>query len=335
MYNTPKISVLMCTYNPVFSFLEEAVKSVLDQTYKKFEFIIINDGSTIDVASVINNFDDPRIIFIDNSENKGLTACLNQGLSRCTGDFIARMDDDDICIINRLERQIDFFNANETANIVGSDVEVFGQESRVSHYLLKHSRNEQQVDLFFRNVGLAHPSVMIRKSFLDKHHIKYNESFIKGQDYGLWVDCVQFDKLYCISDILLKYRVHNQQASKKAKDKQTFAQRLIRIEQLRRMGIEPSDLEMNIHLALCDNTEVFSLKKLDCIGRWILKIEKANRKICYLDNRIFRRELGKKFIINLIRSTKSKITCGVLVFKYISIIMWTLNIGCNNKYENR
>lgn len=318
----------MCTYNPVFSFLEEAVKSVLDQTYKNFEFVIVNDGSTVDVASVIHNFDDPRIVFINNSENKGLTACLNQGLSKCTGVFIARMDDDDICVENRLERQIDFFNANKTANIVGSDVEVFGQESRVSHYLLKDSRNEQQVDLFFRNVGLAHPSVMIRKSFLNKYHIKYNESLIKGQDYGLWVDCTQFDKLYCIPEILLKYRIHDQQASKKAKDKQIIAQRLIGLEQLHRMGIVPDDSEIDIHLALCNNAEVLSLKKLDCMGRWILKIEKANKKLCYLDNRVFRRELGKKFIINLIKSAKSEIACGVLVFKYISVIIWNLNIRC-------
>lgn len=316
----------MCTYNPNCSFIEEAIMSVLNQTYNNFEFVIVNDGSTVDVESVIHHFNDPRIKFINNSENKGLTACLNQGLLECTGDFIARMDDDDICIANRIEKQIEFFNKNSMANIVGSDVEVFGQESRISHYLLKDSRIEQQVDLFFRNVGLAHPSVMIRKSFLDRHHIMYNEQFVKGQDYGLWVDCAQFDKLYCIPEVLLKYRVHNKQASKQAKDKQIYAQRLIRIEQLKRMGVVADDSEINIHLALCDNTEIFTLKKLDCLGRWILKIERTNRKSGYLNNQVLKRELGKKFVINLIRSIKLEIRCIAIGIKYISIIMW--NIRC-------
>lgn len=324
----PKVSVLMCTYNPDCLFLKEAIMSVLNQTYKNFELMIVNDGSTFDIASVIYQFNDSRIKFINNYENKGLTACLNQGLSRCTGDFIARMDDDDICFENRLERQLEFFNKNPKANIVGSDVEVFGQESRISHYLLKKSRSEQQVDLFFKNIGLAHPSVMIRKSFLDKYNIKYNELFVKGQDYGLWVDCVRYDKLYCMPEVLLKYRVHNKQTSNRYKDKQIYAQQLIRIEQLERMGVNIDTSEIDIHLALCDNTEVLTFKKLDCLGRWILKIEKANRKSCYMNNQIFKKELSKKFIINLIKSTRSKIICSVIGIKYITIIMWNLNIGC-------
>lgn len=318
----------MCTYNPNFSFFKEAIRSVLNQTYKNFELVIVNDGSTVDVASVIYHFNDSRIKFINNYENKGLTACLNQGLLKCTGDFIARMDDDDICIENRLERQVEFFNTNTNANIVGSDVEVFGLERRISHYLLKGSRSEQQVDLFFRNVGLAHPSVMIRKNFLDRHHIRYNERFVKGQDYGLWVDCVQFDKLYCIPEVLLKYRIHSKQTSKQAKDKQIFAQRLIRIEQLKRMGVEADDSEIDIHLKLCDNTEVLTLKKLDCLGRWILKIERTNRKSGYLNNQTLKRELGKKFVVNLIRSTKLEIRCSVIGIKYIPIIIWNLNTRC-------
>lgn len=326
MYNeTSKVSVLMCTYNPNCLFFTEAIMSVLNQTYKNFELVIVNDGSTTDVESIISKFNDSKIKFINNHENKGLTACLNQGLSMCTGDFIARMDDDDICVENRLEKQIEFFKKNPIANIVGSDVEVFGQESRISHYLLKKSRSEQQVDLFFKNIGLAHPSVMIRKSFLDKYRIKYNELFVKSQDYGLWVDCVQFDKLYCIPEVLLKYRIHNKQTSKKYKDKQIYAQKLIRIKQLERIGIKIDISELDIHLALCDNTEVLTFKKLDCLGKWILKLEKANRKSCYMNNQVFKYELGRKFVINLIKSTKSKIICCILGIKYISIIMWNLN----------
>jgi hypothetical protein len=238
------------------------------------------------------------------------------------------MDDDDICIENRLERQVEFFNVNTMANIVGTDVEVFGQEKRISHYLLRNLRNEQQVELFFRNVGLAHPSVMIRKKFLDQHHIKYNEQLVKAQDYGLWVDCTQFDKLYCIPEVLLRYRIHNKQASKQAKDKQIFAQQLIRTEQLKRMGIAPNAFEIDIHTILCDNTEVLSLKQLDRLGKWILKIEKANKKSCYLNNYVLKRELGKRFAINLIRSTKSKIVCSVLGLKYFSVIMWNLYKRC-------
>ncbi len=320
--HTPLVSVLLCTYNPNPEYFKAAINSVLSQTYFNLELIIVNDGSSTDVSALIEEIKDERIVFIDNKENKGLTRCLNQGLVQCNGEYIARMDDDDICENNRIERQLETFIRNEQINVLGSDVLVFGDESRVSHYLLKGTREEQQIDLFFRNVAVPHPSVMIRRSFLEKYELKYNENFVKAQDYGLWMDCVQYDRIYCLSEVLLQYRVHKQQASKKNREQQIKSQNFVREEQLSRLGIISTESEIKIHTDFCEGTINMDFKELNLLGKWILKLEKGNRTSSYLNHKLFKRELGTRFATTVFQKMKTNMFIVLVTIKYFRIILW-------------
>lgn len=319
---TPLISVLLCTYNPEPEYFKAAINSVLNQTYFNLELIIVNDGSSTDVSALIEEIKDERIVFIDNKVNKGLTRCLNQGLVQCNGEYIARMDDDDICENNRLERQLEAFIRDERINVLGCDVWVFGDESRVSHYLLKATREEQQIDLFFKNVAVPHPSVMIRRSFLQKYELKYNENYVKAQDYGLWVDCVQHDRLYCLSEVLLRYRVHQQQASKKNREQQIKSQNFVRKEQLSRLGIISTESEMKIHASFCEGVTSMDFKEFNLLGKWILKLEKGNRISAYLNHKLFKRELGMRFAVILLQKMKTNVSILLVAIRYFRIILW-------------
>ena len=101
------VSVVMPNYNTEEEYLRSAIESILNQTYSNFEFIIIDDGSTNDSVSIIESYDDERIVLIKNTENQGVTRSLNIALDHCKGDYIARMDSDDVSFPNRFEKQVE------------------------------------------------------------------------------------------------------------------------------------------------------------------------------------------------------------------------------------
>lgn len=115
---SPKVSVVMSVYNGE-KYLPETIDSILNQTFKDFEFIIINDGSTDKTAKILTSYDDPRIR-IFNQENMGLTKSLNRAISLAKGEYIARMDADDISYPERLKKQVDYLNKNPDIGLVGS-----------------------------------------------------------------------------------------------------------------------------------------------------------------------------------------------------------------------
>ena len=120
----PKVSVLMPVYNTKEEYLREAIESILNQTFTDFEFIIINDGSTNNAEEVIKSYKDSRIKYY-RQENHGLIYTLNYGLSLCNGEYIARMDSDDISLPFRFEKQIEVLDKNPNIGIVGGLIKIF------------------------------------------------------------------------------------------------------------------------------------------------------------------------------------------------------------------
>ena len=131
----PKVSVLMSVYNGE-KYLKEAIKSILGQSFKDFEFIIINDGSIDKTEKIIKVFNDKRIVLI-NQENIGLTKSLNNGLKLAQGDYIARMDADDVALSYRLEKQVKFLDSNPHIFLVGSSCYLINESNLlIVFYLL-------------------------------------------------------------------------------------------------------------------------------------------------------------------------------------------------------
>lgn len=173
-----KVSVLLSAYNAE-DFIEEAIKSILEQSYKNIELIIINDGSTDGTLNIINNFDDPRIILIDR-ENKGLTKSLNDAIDVATGEYICRQDADDHSYKDRIEKQLEFLIETNSDIVFCQSYDGLNTMPK-RHMLNKHITARQ---LIFGNV-LAHGTVFGKTSIFKEN--KYDEVWRFGQDYELWL----------------------------------------------------------------------------------------------------------------------------------------------------
>lgn len=198
----PKVSVLMPVYNGE-KYLKDAIDSILNQTFIDFEFIIINDGSIDNTRKIIESYDDQRILLI-NQENKGLPITLNIGIEIARGEFIARMDADDISEENRLMEQVEFMDQNSEVGICGSNINLINDKSEhIGHMMYPLEHDDIKAQMLF-NCPLAHPTVIFRKSFLDESGLRYSEG--KSEDYDLWTRSVYITKVANINKYLLGYR---------------------------------------------------------------------------------------------------------------------------------
>lgn len=259
-----KVSVIMSVYNTKESFLRCSIESILKQDMSDFEFIIINDASDNNTVRVLEEYKDRRIKLIHNSENIGLTRSLNKGIKEARGEYIARMDADDVSLQNRLMVQVDYLDKNINIAAVGSWA--FSTGNKKVFFLGNDVGNKElaKTRLLFRNEGLIHPSAMIRKGFLIRNNICYNEEIKKAQDYLLWIDILEKGSMQCLKDVLLLYREHPNQISKKDKSNQDFYVDKIRIMQLEKLNVVMSEKDKKLHLLFCNeafDNDIYEIEK--------------------------------------------------------------------------
>lgn len=205
----PLVSVIMPVYNAE-QYIRESIDSILNQTFKDFEFIIINDGSSDRTKEIIQSYNDPRIKYFENEKNLGIVYTLNRGIQIATGKYIARMDADDIAAESRLKKQVSYLDNNPKIGVVGSQLLVFGDNIKTSLFPYSCTPDMAKADLLF-NSSLAHPTVMIRKSILDKYQIQYEQFYQGLEDYVMWWRVAQHAEIVSINEPLLKYRKHDEQ----------------------------------------------------------------------------------------------------------------------------
>ena len=269
----PKITVLM-PVNNCAQYIEEAVESVLNQTFKDFEFLIIDDASTDNTVSIIKRYSDSRIILIQKSKNTGLTSNLNYGISIARGKFIARMDGDDISLPERFEKQINYLENHPEVVVCGTDYKIIGTD------VIKNVPNNHEdikVKLLYGSC-ICHPTVMIQNSILYENNITYNIKLEIAQDYNLWVKLLQYGRLHNLSDVLLDYRIHPKQLSK-----------INRLSQ-QLNGIDTKFL-------LLKNLDIkFDLKEQDIIKRIFISIKLEKEILNYKEIIFFVNKIKQKLI---------------------------------------
>lgn len=253
-----KVSVIMSVFNSE-KYISDCIRSILNQSYKDLEFIIVNDASTDGTYSIIEQFaeKDKRIRVIKNIENKGLTYNLNRAIEISDGDYIARMDSDDISVPERLEKQVSYLDENKNIDICGSWSYLIDSENHL-RFCAKRPCNDKEIkgQMLFGN-PITHSSVMMRRTAFD---VKYDESFRTMQDYKLWVDWSE-RKFYNIPEYLLLYRINNQGVSKT--ERKNAEQRIKTVgriykEIFNKQGIEFADDEILLIAKSMQNVEKFS-----------------------------------------------------------------------------
>jgi len=209
----PKISVVMPVYNGEKYFIE-AIVSILDQTFKDFEFIIINDGSVDRSLDILKEFQkqDKRVKIISR-ENKGVIYSLNEGVKMAQGEYIARMDADDVSDPERLSKQLKYAQENDLA-VCGTWAEgIDDKGQRLKDMNYPPSLDKIKSYTLIHN-PFIHPSVMFRKDIFEKVG-GYKKFFKHIEDYELWTRIVFKYKTGNISERLLKYRLHEEQITRK------------------------------------------------------------------------------------------------------------------------
>ncbi len=221
----PKISVLMSVYNGE-KYLSLAIESILNQSFSDFEFIIINDGSKDRSLEIIKSYPDRRIRLID-QPNAGLAASLNKGIGLSKGEYIARMDADDIARSTRLGMQVRFLDANPACAMVGSAVQVIDKEGK-NKWIMAHTRTslETRWSILF-DTPFVHSSVMLRRAVLEKTGLYSQQAeFSLVEDYEMWSRLAKKYEVTNLSEILLDYRDNPQGVShskRKAQEMQSLA----------------------------------------------------------------------------------------------------------------
>lgn len=209
------ISIIMSTYNTPKEYLSKAIESILNQTYKRLEFIIVCDGSEEEYKYINDNYRDTRITLILNNRNQGLPYSLNKAIAECHGEYIARMDSDDIALANRLEKQI-LFLKKTGYDLCGTYARQFGEVNGIKR-LQFVKPDEVQIQLLFR-ATLIHPTVMARREVFDD--FKYNAEFSCSQDFELWNRVLVKYKIAILPCICLYYRIHKDQISVQKRNEQ-------------------------------------------------------------------------------------------------------------------
>lgn len=238
--NHPVISVIMGSYNPVSKEgLHDAVKSIIDQTYTDWEFIICDDGSAEPYASYISELAnlDKRIICIKNDENHGLAYSLNRCLDIAKGDYIARMDDDDISLPDRFEKELKFLETHSEYSWVGSEAALFDNDGR---WGIGSRPEVPDVKDYLKYSPFIHPSVMFRKKpLLNVHGYSEDKYALRCEDYELFMNLASKGyKGYNLQEILFKYQ-ENSHAYGRKKIRYYYYEMLIRSQGFKKMDIAP------------------------------------------------------------------------------------------------
>ena len=285
------VSVIMSNYNTPEEYLRESIESILNQTYSHIEFIIVDDCSTDNSLNVIKSYKDARIVLIENTENLGLTKSLNKALKQAKGEFVARMDADDISLPTRFEKQVAFLKQNSDVIVCGTWRENFGDNTYTVKLSIPDRETYRIYQMFSNFPGICHPSAMFNNTLLKKYKIEYNENYIYAQDYRMWISCSACAECANYPEVLLKYRVHSKAISSAKVDIQEDCAKRIMQEQLDKLGLVlPSNWKVIHNDFFLGRKEYLPEQR-----EWIKNIISANKKRKVYDHKLLQDLLWKKW----------------------------------------
>ena len=283
------VSVIMCLYNTREEYLREAIESILNQTYANFEFIIIDDGSTNNSVSVVQSYHDKRILLI-RKEHSGIPESLNIGLDLAQGEFIARMDSDDVCLPDRFETQVGYLKEHTDCIVCGSYAEFIGD---------KYSKNksgkynsgipdmeEYRIRLLFSNFPtILHSSAMYNHRIFAAEGLRYDEKYLYAQDYKMWVDCSKVAVCAVCPSYLMKIRLHSSSVTRKQRSVCERYREMVINEQLKSLNLVLPQNWKEVHWGALNHHKTSETEE------WLNKIITQNKKYRVYNPELFERLL--------------------------------------------
>ena len=226
----PKVSVLTPIYNTNPADLREMIESILNQTFRDFEFLILNDSpDNTEIEKIVLEYakHDKRVKYAKNEKNMGITPSRNKLLKMATGEYLAIFDHDDVSVPTRLEQQVAYLDTHPYVGVVSGWLEYFGTDNNV--WKTPESDTDIRV-MTCDGCYMAHTAAMIRKSILTNNNIEYEEYYTPAEDYRLWARLADVTHFYNIQSVLVRYRWTGDNTSCTQNDKRESARRAIYLE---------------------------------------------------------------------------------------------------------
>ncbi len=286
----PRVSILMPIYNAE-RYLRESTESMLRQTFGDFEFLVVNDGSTDGSEQTVKKYaaGDNRIRLISNKRQKGIVGALNTGLDEARGDYIVRMDGDDVSLPNRIEKQVQFMDRHPNVGVSGTWMRTLGEgKSRIWFPYPVDHEHIRIAFLFYTPV--AHPTVIARRALFEQQRLRYEEAFKYAEDYELWERCVNLFEFANIPEVLLLYRVHPASVGNTHSKEQAIRTFEVVARQLKRLGITATKDEQDIHGALLFGP-YHGPGFAEAAEAWLARLIEANRSKGLYDVGFFESEM--------------------------------------------
>ncbi|HQQ94608.1 MAG TPA: glycosyltransferase family 2 protein [Bacteroidia bacterium] len=285
------VSVILPVYNAEH-FVQEAIQSILDQSYTRIELIVVNDGSNDSSENIIRAFQDPRLVYFKNEYNIGLIASLNKALQLARGELIARMDADDIAMKNRFEVQVNMFRSDPELLLAGSSY--FILRGRQKRKLQAHENNDYlKANLLF-STSFCHPSIMMRRP--KGSDLVYESAFKHAEDYRLWTRLVPYGKFSNAKEALLVYRDNPGQWSNRFRQEQFEISARIRREYAQTLGFSFSEAQFSTLNHLGNNTRMREWRQLQEAEALLQEIVKQNHNLKVFGNLGFRDLIQKQWL---------------------------------------
>lgn len=277
------------------SYLGEAIRSILDQTFDNLELIVIDDGSTDNSLAEIQSVKDERIRLYKNEWNQGIVYSRNKGLSLAKGDYIGMFDADDVAYPEKFEDQINFLEKNKDFGMVGSWVKFVNEKGKrlPGGWKLKASPEMIPAIMLFKNYFLQ-SAVLYRQECISK--FSFREGFEIGEDFLIWLDILAGYKAWNLQKYLVNYRIHEENITNQKIEEKLKNEKAIFRMQLHNLGIDPTDREMGLHLLIRSGSPINEISTLKAIEKWLLKIITRNEDLEIYNNKMLIKVIFNRWV---------------------------------------
>jgi glycosyltransferase involved in cell wall biosynthesis len=293
--NLLPLSVVMPVYNGE-KYLEEAINSVLCQTFTDYELLIIDDGSTDSSIEIIKSIKDSRIRLLKNEKNQGVAYTRNVGLKEAKGEYLAWMDCDDLIEPNRLEIQIKYLRDNLEIGICGTALERFGDGKPHVSKLFYDSKVIKAALLFYTSIRPA--TAMYRMNMVREANLSYDTRLAVAEDYDFFFEASFHFPLKNINQVLYFYRASETSIMKiySERHQQLFdIHKIIYSKAFSKLEISPSEKNFELHYNCSSTQLVTSLTELKEVYDWLIYLDNKNLKVRLYEEKSFNAVLASVF----------------------------------------
>jgi glycosyltransferase involved in cell wall biosynthesis len=295
MVKSLPVTVLLPVYNAEL-YLQEAVESILQQSYSDFEILAINDGSTDSSLQILASIKDDRIRIVQNPQNLGLIQTLNKGIVLAKGKYIVRADADDICLPDRIEKQVAFMENNLDIGLSGTGFGMFGENLPLTE---KGRFSADSNDIKFKHlyqIHLMHGTSIWRTSVFQDNNLEFDLEFAHAEDYELFERIGELTKLSNIPEILYHVRVHGESVSHKFDNIQEENSIRIKKRGFKRISVIANELELELFRDLCHLDYFKLINREGEIANLLEQMIDGNAKTNYFPIEYLKKRLKKLWV---------------------------------------